>query len=130
MSTDKETGTTSLTFPSDAVETALDDLPADMITDEAATYARECAAVLDGHHYGSGRSPSGLAAATIYLAAIVTQSAHYRTSQLPSQEDVAEHCDVSPITIREHYRTILEIKKEHDAAEDDDQDHTTVGELS
>lgn len=117
MSSDKKsTGTKGLTFPSDALETTLEDLPDDVITEEAEAYSRECAAILDGHHYGSGRSPSGIAAAMIYLAAnIKSQPGHYGSSRSPSQDDIAAYCDVSAVTVRKHYRKILEIKREHDA---------------
>ncbi|WP_440767588.1 hypothetical protein [Natronorubrum sp. DTA7] len=113
MSTDQEQTTTSLTFPSDAIETTLDELPPGTITDAAESYARECGTILDGHHYGSGRSPSGLAAATIYLASLVANQPRYRgSSRKLSQEEAADYCGVSPVTVRQHYRKILDLHKE------------------
>ncbi|WP_436348883.1 hypothetical protein [Natronorubrum sp. FCH18a] len=113
MSTDQEQTTTSLTFPSDAIETALDELPPGTITDAAESYARECGTILDGHYYSSGRSPSGLAAATIYLSSLVAnQPAHRGSSRTLSQDEAANYCGVSPVTVRQHYRKILDLHEE------------------
>ncbi len=115
MSTDRDGSTSGLTFPSDAIETALEELPPGTITEEAKAYARECGQILDTHQYTSGRSPSGLAAASIYLASLVSNHPPYGSGEARklSQEEAAAHFGVSQVTVREHYRNILEIRSEH-----------------
>ncbi|APX98612.1 transcription initiation factor IIB family protein [Natronorubrum daqingense] len=115
MSTDRDGSTSGLTFPSDAIETALEDLPPGTITEEAKAYARECGQILDTHQYTSGRSPSGLAAASIYLASLVSNHPPYGSGEARklSQEEAAAFFGVSQVTVREHYRNILEIRSEH-----------------
>lgn len=100
-------GTSTLTLPTDALEENLTALPDDAISEEAEAWAREICEALCRHHFASGRSPNGLAAAAIYSAALVKDGSAYGGRVGLSQERVSELCDASMVTIRNNYKNVI-----------------------
>jgi transcription initiation factor TFIIIB Brf1 subunit/transcription initiation factor TFIIB len=82
------------------------------------TAASEIATELTETGYVSGCSGSGIAAATVYALCRVAPWAE----SVPSQQCVAEAADVSVVTIRDHYRDILDEVSVEDYINDDDTD--------
>jgi len=93
--------------------------PADYLTkfvsevgasDELARHARDLLETGKAENVHSGKSPVGLAAASIYAAGLLVNE------ELP-QEAVSEATDVSPVPIRDRYRELLEAKSAAEAVE-------------
>ncbi|EMA42057.1 transcription initiation factor TFB [Halococcus hamelinensis 100A6] len=71
------------------------------LSEETEIRARELLRIAEENELQSGKSPVGLAAAALYAAALLTD-------EKLTQDDVSVVADVSSVTIRNHYRELLE----------------------
>lgn len=107
-------GGTTLTLPSDALESIRDEMPDDALSTETETRIEEICAALDTHQYASGCSPRSLASAAVYAAALALNDT-YTSDYTISQRTVAEWGGVSRGSVRTHYKAVMAVWAEENA---------------